>query len=192
MYRMLGIGFSAGGFPLIKRILQALPKDYPLPIVIVAHLPGGEVSHLAEVLDTFTCLPVRMAADKEIIERGRIYIAPPDYHLLIERNRRSVLSFALSVDEPVRSVRPSIDVLFESAAEVFESDLIALLLSGANSDGVEGMACVKQLGGLGIVLDPGECEFSAMSDAAIRRVDVDYVASLDEIISLLLSVHEES
>lgn len=192
MYKMLVIGFSAGGIPPIRQILQALPRGYPLPVVVVAHLPGGEVSHLDEVLGAFTRLTVSMATDKAVIEPGRVYVAPPDYHLLIEQNPRSGLSFALSVDEPVRSVRPSIDVLFESAAEVLETGLIALLLSGANSDGVEGMAYVKQLGGLGIVLDPKECEFRTMSDAAIRRVDVDYVVGMDEIVSLLLSVHEVS
>lgn len=192
MYRMLAIGLSAGGMPLIKRILQALPQDYPLSVVVVAHLPAGEVSHLAELLGVATRLPVCTATDKQAIVRGRVYIAPPDYHLLVEQDRDAGVFFALSMDEPVRSVRPSIDVLFESAAEVFESGLIALLLSGANSDGVDGMACVKQLGGLGIVLDPAECEFSTMSDAAIKRVDVDYVVGMEEIISLLLSVHEVS
>lgn len=192
MYRMLAIGFSAGGIPLIKRILQVLPQNYPLPVVIVAHQGGGEISHLDEVLASSCSLPVVTATDKEVIVRGRVYIAPADYHLLVEQDNRSVLTFALSVDEPVKSVRPSIDVLLESAAEVFESDLIALLLCGANSDGVEGMAYVKKLGGLGIVLDPRECEFSTMSDAVIRRVDVDYVASMEEIISLLLAVHEGS
>ncbi len=192
MYRMLAIGFSAGGIPLIKRVLHALPKEYPLPVAIVAHLPGGKKSHLAGLLGNATALPVSTAMDKETIRGGRAYLAPPDYHLLVERGRHSAPSFALSLDEPVKSLRPSIDVLFESAAEVFESGLIAVLLSGANSDGAEGMAYVKQLGGLGIVLNPEECEFSAMSDAAIKRADVDYVAGLDEIISLLLSVHEAS
>ena len=192
MYRMLVIGFSAGGIPLIKRILQALPEEYPLPVAIVAHLPGGKESCLAELLDGIASLPVSTAMDKEAILGGRVYLAPPDYHLLVEQNRHSAPCFALSLDEPVKSVRPSIDVLFESAAEVFESSLIAVLLSGANSDGAEGMAYVKQLGGLGIVLNPEECEFGTMSDAAIKRADVDYVVSLEEIISLLLSVHETS
>lgn len=190
MYKMLAIGFSAGGIPLIKRILRVLPEDYPLPVIIVMHLPGGESSHCAEMLDSTSRMPVTMAVDKEIAVPGRVYIAPPDYHLLVEQSQHAGLSFALSLDEPVRSVRPSIDVLFESAAEAFESGLIALLLSGANSDGMDGMAYVKQLGGLGIVLDPSECAYSTMSEAVIRKVEVDYVASLDEIIGLLLSVHE--
>ncbi len=188
MYKMLVIGFSAGGIPLAKRILKALPADYPLPVAIVAHLPGGYESHLAVMLGEGGCLPVGMASDKELIRSGRVYVAPPDYHLLVEGREQP--TFALSVDAPVSSVRPSIDVLFESAAEVFESGLIAVLLSGANSDGAEGMAYVKQLGGLAIVQDPEESEFSTMPNAVLRRVDVDYVASMDEIISLLLSVHE--
>ena len=190
MYKMLAIGYSAGGIPLIKRILQALPKDFPLPVVIAAHLPAGQESGLAGLLNVVTQLPVSMAMDKDAIVDGSVYIAPPDYHLLVEKNQRSMPSFALSVDEPVKLVRPSIDVLFQSAAEVFESGLIAVLLSGANYDGVDGMACVKQLGGLTIVLNPQESEFSTMPSEAIRRVNVDYVAGMDEIISLLCSVHE--
>ena len=187
MYRMLVIGLSAGGIPLIKRILNALPQEYPLPVAIVAHLPSGHESCLAELLNNDTPLPVSNAMDKEKIVAGHVYLAPPDYHLLVEKG----LHFALSVDEPVMSVRPSINVLFESAAEVFEEKLIAVLLSGANSDGAEGMAYVKKLGGLGIVLDPQECEFSTMSSAAINRGEVDFVVGIEEIISLLLSVHEQ-
>lgn len=190
MYKMLVIGFSAGGVPLIKRILQALPKNYPLPVAIVAHLPSGHESTLAQLLDGISELPVSTAKDKDAIVPGRVYLAPPDYHLLVEKNHARTPTFALSVDGPVKSVRPSIDVLFESAAEVFESGLIAVLLSGANSDGAEGMAYVKQLGGLSIVQDPLESEFSTMPNAVIGRMKADYVANLDEIISLLLSVCE--
>ncbi|HEY8096681.1 MAG TPA: chemotaxis protein CheB, partial [Methylobacter sp.] len=118
-----------------------------------------------------------------------VYVAPPDYHLLVEQNRR--FTFALSEDEPVKSVRPSIDVLFKSAAEVFEAGLIAVILSGANSDGADGMAVVKQLGGLCMVLNPLDAEFSTMPNAAIQQVDVDYVAGIEDIISLLVSVDEK-
>ncbi len=190
LYKLLAIGFSAGGIPLIKRILKALPKHYPLPVVIVAHLSVGEASHFAEMLDVSSRLPVKMATDKEMILPGWVYVAPPDYHLLVEQSRNTTPFFSLSIDEPVRSVRPSIDVLFETAAEVFEAGMIALLLSGANSDGMDGMAYVKQLGGLGIVLDPKECEFSTMTEAVIRKVEVDYVVNMEEIIGLLLSVQE--
>lgn len=188
MYKMLVIGLSAGGTPLIKQLLAALPKDYSLAIAIVAHLPQGYESNLAEVLNAVTKLPVTMVKDKQAIIAGHVYLAPPDYHLLIEKNQQ----FALSDDNPVKSVRPSIDVLFSSAAEVFENSLIAVILSGANSDGVGGMLMVKQLGGLCMVLNPLNTEFSTMPQSVIQRVAVDYIASIEDIISLLISVDETS
>lgn len=192
MYKMLVIGLSAGGMPLIKQLLAALPKDYSLAVAIVAHLPQGYESTLAEVLKAETLLPVTMVKDKEAIVAGHVYIAPPDYHLLVEQNRQFILSrFALSEDDPVKSVRPSIDVLFSSAAEVFETDLIAVILSGANSDGADGMVAVKQLGGLCIVLNPLEAQFNTMPNAVIQRITVDYIASMEDIISLLVSVDEK-
>ncbi len=188
MYKMIVIGFSAGGMSVVKQLLAALPKDYPLAIAIVAHLPQGHESNLAHILNAVTDLPVTMARDKQPIIAGRVYVAPPDYHLLIEKNHQ----FALSEDEPVKSVRPSIDVLFSSAAEVFENELCAVVLSGANSDGADGMVVVKQLGGLCMVLNPLEAEFSTMPEAVISKVDVDYIASIEDIISLLVSVDEKA
>jgi len=188
-YKMLAIGLSAGGTPLIKRLLSALPKDYSLAVTIVAHLPEGHESTLAQQLNALTDLPVTEARDKEPIVAGHVYIAPPNYHLLIEKNRQ--LTFALSKDDPVKSMRPSIDVLFSSAAEVFGAGLIAVMLSGANSDGADSMAVVKELGGLCIVQDPLEAEFSAMPDAAIQKVAADYIVGLEDMISLLVSVDEK-
>lgn len=186
MGKLVAIGLSAGGIPLVQRLLGALSADYPLPIVLVAHLPPSPAGGLVELLRQATPLPVTLAYDKAPIEIGHVYIAPPDYHLLIERHQR----FALSVDPPVKSVRPSIDVLLHSAAEVYEKQLIAVILSGANSDGADGMAQVKALGGVTIVLDPLQAEFSVMPAAVIEAVDVDYVASLEEIISLLQTVQD--
>lgn len=190
MYKMLVIGLSAGGMPLVKQLLAALPKDYPLAIAIVAHLPQGYESNLAQILNAVTDLSVTMVRDKQPIVAGHVYVAPPDYHLLIEQS--TPCTFALSEDEPVKSVRPSIDVLFSSAAEAFESELCAVILSGANSDGAEGMVAVKQLGGLCMVLNPDEVEFNTMPNAVIQRVAVDYIASMEDIISLLISVDEKS
>jgi len=189
MYKMLLIGLSAGGIPLVKRLITALPKDYSLAVVVLAHLPQGHESNLAQILDDACDLPVTMAADQQAIVAGHIYVAPPDYHLLVEQSSSFV--FALSEDKPVKSVRPSIDVLFKSAAEVCGADLIAVILSGANSDGAEGMARVKQLDGLCIVLNPADAEFNTMPNAVIKQVLVDYSVSLDDIISLLLSVDEK-
>ena len=187
MYKMLVIGLSAGGIPLVKRLLSALPKEYPLAIAIVAHLPQGHESHLAQMLNAVTDLPVTMAIDKQPIVAGHVTIAPPGYHLLVEQNHQ----FALSDGGLVKSVCPSIDVLFKSAAEVFEDELCAVILSGANSDGAEGMAAVKQLGGVCMVLNPLDAEFSTMPNAVIKHVHVDYIASVEDIISLLVSVDEK-
>ena len=186
---MLVIGSSAGGTPLIERLLAVLPKDYPLAVAILTHLPQGYESNLAQQLNALTDLPVTAARDKEPIVAGHVYVAPPDYHLLVEKNHEA--TFALSDDEPVKSVRPSIDMLFSSAAEVFGASLIAVILSGANADGADGMAVVKELGGLCIVLDPLEAEFSAMPNAAIQKVAADYIVGLEDIISLLVSVDEK-
>lgn len=187
MYKMLVIGLSAGGMPLVKQLLTALPSDYSLPIALVAHLPQDFQSNFDKVLDCSTNLPVSIVHDKDPIKSGHIYVAPAGYHLLIEQNHR----FALSADKAVKAVRPSIDVLFSSAAEVFESDLIAVILSGANSDGADGMAIVKQLGGLCIVLNPADTEFNTMPNAVINAVDVDYIVSIEEMISLLVCVDEK-
>lgn len=187
MYKMLVIGLSAGGMPLVKQLLAALPSDYSLPIAVVAHLPQDCQSNFDKVLNCSTNLPVSIARDKEPIKSGHIYIASAGYHLLIEQNHH----FALSSDQAVKSVRPSIDVLFSSAAEVFENDLIAVILSGANSDGADGMATVKKLGGLCIVLNPADTDFNAMPNAVIKAVDVDYIVSIEEMISLLICVDEK-
>jgi len=189
MYKMLIIGLSAGGMSLVKHLIAALPKDYSLAVAVLAHLPQGYESNLAQILDEATDLPVMMARDKQPIVAGHVYVAPPDYHLLVEQG--SPFAFALSEDEPVKSVRPSIDILLKSAAEVFEDSLIAVILSGANSDGANGMAAVKQLGGLCMVLNPLDAEFSTMPNAVIKQVEVDYIASLEDIVSLLVSVDEK-
>ncbi len=185
MAKLAVIGFSAGGIPLIQHLLAALPSNYPLPLVLIAHMPPE--SDLVEMFQKCTPLPVTPAFDKASIEPEHVYVALPNYHLLVERTGH----FALSVDSPVKSVRPSIDVFLRSAAEVYEKHLVAVILSGANSDGANGMAYVKALGGVTIVLDPMQAEFRIMPDAVIEATDVDFVASLDEIISLLKAVQDQ-
>lgn len=186
MYEFLAIGFSAGGLPLVGKILAALPTDYPLAVAIVCHLPRGQDSALAEVLAHSSRLPVVTARDKMAIQHGRVHVAPPDYHLLVENRRQ----FALSVDPPVSAVRPSIDLLFDSAAEAFQSDMIALTLSGANSDGVHGMARAHAWGAMTICLSPLHAKFSTLPEAVVKSVDVDYIADLDDIMALLCAAAE--
>jgi two-component system chemotaxis response regulator CheB len=188
VYKLLTIGFSAGGIPLAREILQALPASYPLPVLMVVHLPADEESTISELFSVDARLPVLMASDKMSIAPGRVLVAPAGYHLLVEDETQ----LALSVDPPVMSVRPSIDVLFESAAEVFGETLIAVVLSGANSDGAHGMARVKALGGMTIALSPLKTPFRTLPDAVVNAVDVDYIADIDEIVALLLSVEENT
>ena len=176
-YKMLVIGLSAGGTPLIKRLLTALPKDYSLAVTIVAHLPEGHESTLAQQLNALTDLPVTEARDKEPIVAGHVYIAPPNYHLLIENNR----TFSLSTEEKVNFSRPSIDILFESAANVYGPRLAAIILTGANNDGAEGLRLIKEKGGLAIVQDPRSAESSFMPGAALQAVQPDFVLGLAEI-----------
>lgn len=187
MSGLLAIGFSAGGFQLASRIFEALPAHYPLAVAVVAHLPNTGDSALADMLGDIAHMPVIMARDKTQINAGQIYLAPPGYHLLVEDRSH----FSLSVDAPVMSVRPSIDVLFESAAEAYEKDLIAVALSGANSDGARGMARVHELGGTTIVLNPLKAEYRTLCEAVVDSVDVDYISDIDDIIALLCAVEEK-
>ena len=145
------IGASAGALEALSNLLPGLPADYRLPILIVVHLPSDTTSLLAELLRARCAIRVREAEDKEPIEPGVAYFAPPDYHLLVEQDKR----LSLSDDEPVLFSRPSIDVLFESAADAYGSSLIGVVLTGANSDGAKGLKAVVEAGGAAVVQSPG-------------------------------------
>jgi two-component system, chemotaxis family, protein-glutamate methylesterase/glutaminase len=165
------VGGSAGALDALTAILPALPAAYPIPIALVLHIRADRPSHLAKVLSNQCALEVREADDKERLVPNTLYIATPGYHLLIERDR----SFALSVDELVHFSRPSIDVLFESAADAYGSGTLGLLLSGANEDGARGLARIKQLGGLTLVQTPETAAVATMPNAALGLFKVDHV-----------------
>ena len=175
------IGASAGGVEALLRMLPTLGRSLPTPIVVVLHLPRERPSLLASVLGARCALPVVEAEDKMPLADGTIYFAPPDYHLLLERGA----SFALSTDELVHFSRPSIDVLFDSAADVFGARLAAVLLTGANEDGAAGLATVRRRGGTTIVQDPETALVSTMPLAAIALGAADHVLPLDDIAALL-------
>ena len=189
-FKAVVIGASAGGVDALGEIIARLPKNFPLPIIIVLHIPGDRPSLLAELFGSTTQLRVKDADEKEILSPGTIYFASPNYHLLIERD----LTFSLSQEEPVQYARPSIDVLFESAADAFGRHLIGVLLTGANQDGAEGLKRIHQTGGLALVQAPATAQFRAMPDAGyaslssvINKNDIDkHILSLDEIGHLLL------
>jgi len=175
------IGASAGGFEALLAVLGRLPASYPMPLVAVLHLPENHESRLAELFGYRLSLQVREARDKETLAPGILYFAPAGYHLSIETDR----SFSLSCEERVSYARPSIDVLFASAADAYGKSLAAVLLTGANYDGANGLAGIRIAGGLTIVQDPASAEVATMPEAAIRRMTPDLILPLSEIHSLL-------
>ena len=181
MYEAVVIGASAGALEALFEILPQLPQGFPLPIMVVVHLPPDKKSIMAELLQSRCALQVREAEDKEPLRRGTIYFAPPDYHLLVETDRH----LSLSSDEPVLFSRPSIDVLFESAADVFEDKLLAVVLTGANNDGARGLKMVSEAGGTAVVQHPETAYAAAMPSAALKACPHAQLASLQEIAGIL-------
>jgi two-component system, chemotaxis family, protein-glutamate methylesterase/glutaminase len=178
------IGASAGALEALSVILPALPTDFGLPLIVVVHVPPDKRSMLAELFRAKCRIPVREAEDKEPISGGTVYFAPPDYHLLIEAEK----SLSLSSDEPVLFSRPSIDVLFESAADAYGSALIAIILTGANQDGAKGMKAVVEAAGIALVQNPDGAFASAMPEAAIEMCPGARVMSLDAIAAYLQEI----
>ena len=160
------IGGSAGALDALLAIVPALPEQILCPIVIVLHLPPAKPSLVPEILSRVSARPVYEAEDKAPLCDRTIYVAAPNYHLLIERNR----SLSLSIDEPVHHSRPAIDVLFESAADAYGPAVAGLVLSGANQDGAEGLCKIRQAGGVAIVQAPTTASSPMMPEAAIRQV----------------------
>jgi two-component system chemotaxis response regulator CheB len=176
-YDLVTMGASWGGLHAIETVLAALPDGFPTPIAIAQHRAVDSGSGaLSRMLALRSGVDVCEAGDKDQIERGRVYVAPPDYHLLVDED-----GFALSTEGTVQHSRPSIDVLFDSAADVYGRRLVAVVLTGANSDGAYGLARVKRRGGATIVQDPATAEKREMPDAAIATGCADHVLPLDEI-----------
>ncbi|MBS7700086.1 chemotaxis protein CheB [Chelatococcus sp.] len=178
------IGASAGALEALSVILPSLPGSFRIPILVVVHMPPDRRSVMAELFRAKCRLFVEEAEDKEPISGGTIYFAPPDYHLLVEVDR----TICLSSDEPVLFSRPSIDVLFESAADAYGPGLIAIVLTGANHDGTRGLRAVLDAGGTGLVQDPREAFASAMPESAIRTCPDARVMSLQAIAQYLEEV----
>lgn len=179
--RAVVIGASAGALEALSAILPLLPADYPWAVLLVVHLPPDKDSVLASLLASKCRLPVREAEDKEWIQPGVIYCAPPDYHVLVERDKR----LSLSTEEQVHFSRPSIDVLFTTAADAFSGNLIGVVLSGANCDGAEGLLAVHRSGGTAVVQCPATAASPQMPEAAITAVPEAKVMKLAEIARFL-------
>ncbi len=175
------IGGSAGAIDAISTILPSLQAHTRVAVLVTLHLPREAPSLLPEIFRPRCALRTAEAQDKEPIEAGCVYFAPPDYHLLVDAGPR----LALSVDEPVHFSRPSIDVLFESAADIYGERLIGMLLSGANQDGARGMATIGAAGGVCIVQSPGSAAMSAMPQSALDLMTPHHTLPPSEIASLL-------
>jgi len=173
----IAIGASAGGVAALRAVLARLPADLPVPVLIVLHLPRDRPSQISEAMDGICALPVREAIDKQPLLPGTVTFAPPDYHLLVE----SRAALALSVDEPVLFSRPAIDPLFESAAETFGERLLAILLTGASSDGSDGVAAVRAQGGAAWIQQPDDADSPLMPASALAHAGADAVLTLDAL-----------
>lgn len=180
-YELLVIGGSAGSLDAILSFLPSLKRNLSFPIIVVLHRKSGAESLLAELFASRTKLKVKEAEEKEQLKPGHLYIAPADYHLLIENDKTLSLDFS----EKVQYSRPSIDVTFESAADVYGPSLICLLLSGANADGTQGLINVKEVGGLVLVQDPESAEVSFMPQQAIDHLSVDKVLEPSEMAAFI-------
>jgi two-component system chemotaxis response regulator CheB len=182
------IGTSAGGVEALSMLLPAFGAGLRAAVFIVLHLPRERPSLLVEIFQPKCAVPVREAQDKEPIERGTVYFAPPDYHLLVDDGPQ----LALSADELVHYSRPSIDVLFESAADWYRDRLVGIILTGANEDGAAGLAAVHRAGGTTIVQRPDTAQAPLMVESALKRGPVDMVLTLEEIAGLLRTLSAES
>jgi two-component system chemotaxis response regulator CheB len=177
LYDVICIGASWGGLNAVGQVLSDLPAAVDVPIVLAQHRSAdAQDGALAELLSGQSRRRVLDAEDKMRLEPGHVYVAPPDYHLLVERG-----SLALNVDERIQFARPSIDVLFESAADAYGSRVIGIILTGANEDGAQGLRHIKESGGVALIQDPAGATRRAMPDAAIATTVADAILPLDAI-----------
>ncbi|TDV72357.1 chemotaxis protein CheB [Pseudomonas sp. LP_7_YM] len=178
------VGASAGGVEALLKIFRPLRRGFTLPIIVVLHVPDERRSLLAEVFGSNLAIPVKEADDKEVITPGTLYFAAPGYHLSVEED----LTLSFSQEERVYHSRPSVDILFESAADAYEARLAGVLLTGANNDGARGIARIREYGGLTVVQDPAQALARAMPEAALALHTPDFLLSLADIGQLLVEL----
>ena len=182
MYEAVVIGASAGGLNALQRALSPLPADFTMPLLVVLHRAPERDLRMIDLLAAHSRLRIKEAEEKEPVVPGTVYIAPSNYHLLVELDR----TLSLSADPKVSFARPAIDPLFETAADAYLSRLIGVILSGANHDGTNGLKRVKKHGGLTIAQDPLTAEAPLMPTSAIQANVVDKVLPLEEIAQYLI------
>lgn len=175
------IGCSAGGFTLVFDIVSKLPKNFPLPVIVIIHRSRKHKSSIEEILNSKSKVMVKVAGDKDQLTSGNVYFAPSDYHLLLEPSGL----LTLDCSETVLYSRPSIDVTFQSVADVYQDQVIAILLSGANADGADGICYIHEKKGFTIVQDPESAEVRTMPEAAINKCSTDLILTNLEIFSFM-------
>lgn len=180
---LIVVGTSLGGFHALKTVLGDLPNDFPLPIVVVQHRSSEEPELFAPLLSAYMQLPVIEATDKQPITSGGIFVGPANYHLLVDGSH-----LALSTEGPVLHARPSIDVLFESAAESFGGGVLGVLLTGMSRDGTTGLKRIRECGGFTLVQDPATAHGRIMPETAIESAVADKVLPLEKIGSFLIDL----
>ena len=180
---IVAIGASWGGVHAVSAVLGGLPGHLPVPIVIAQHRGEEGPTGLAATLGRRTAIPVVEAIDKDVLEPARAYLAPPGYHLLVERG-----GVSLSTDEPERYSRPSIDVLFDSVADAYGDEAVGVILTGASDDGAAGLERIRRYGGITVVQEPATAERRTMPDAALRLSGAHRILTLDEIAPFLVKV----
>lgn len=183
-YRAIVLGGSAGSFQGITKILSSIPDSFQLPIVMCLHRLKHVRNGFVEALSIKSTKPVTEPHDKEKLKKGKVYLAPSNYHLSIELGN----NFALSTEDMVNNSRPSIDITLETAAYNYKQRLIGILLSGANKDGALGMKAIKERGGLTIVQDPNECMIKTMPESALEVTNIDYILKVKDIIEFLIEL----
>lgn len=176
-YEAVVVGVSAGGLNALSIVLSGLSTALKMSIIVVQHTHPDSDDFLTRHLNAVCPLPVKQADEKEAIQPGVVYMAPANYHLLVETDR----TFSLSIDEPINYARPSIDVLFESASDVYGTRLVGIILTGANVDGSRGLKTVKTAGGLTLIQDPETAEADVMPRAALAAVQIDHVMTLEKM-----------
>lgn len=181
-FKAVVIGVSTGGVSALKAVLRELPADFSLPVLIVSHIAPDADDGLARLLDSICAIHVKEADEMETICPGTVYLAPANYHLLVERDGH----LSLSVDPPVNFARPSVDLLFESAADAFGPALIGIQLTGAGSDGSKGLLKIKKNRGVAIVQNPDDADMDSMPRSALELLKPDYLVPLQKLADLLV------
>lgn len=176
-FTIIVVGTSQGGLEALRAVLSPLPADFPVPILVVRHQVADAGDYLLQALQKNCALKVRYGEAGEWPQPGTVYIAPPDRHLLLGTKGE----LQLSADKPVHFSRPAIDPLFKSAANCYGAAVLAVVLTGANSDGAEGVVEIKKKGGKVLVQDPESAETDTMPKAALAAIKADYIVWLDQI-----------